>query len=179
MTRIDQNVDTEFEVAPTMHMDNSRDPVEARPGIDEKKPVIEKHITNIPQHDPAASLSSSSNDYDSTAKDQSHGAHKENLKDKIKKHLPGHHGSDGTVEPERHDVDLKKQDSGTSDFEVAGFMPMTSHDSSESASGASNRKPRLERHISSIPDDDLSGEEENGGMSSKLRRKISHIAQND
>jgi len=166
MTRSNQDVvDTDFEVAPTMHLANSRDPIDERPGVDDKKPVLEKHITNIPQHDHAADTSS-------------HGAHKENIKDKIKKHLPGHHSSEASNEPEKYTADLNKQDSGSSDFEVAGFMPMTTQSSSDSASRTSDRKPRLERHISSIPDDDLSGEEDNG-MSGKLRRTISHIAQDD
>lgn len=165
----------DFEVAQPMHITNSGDPTDERLGVKEKKPVIEKHITRIPQHEESGN--SSSNDPKSSS---STAAHKENLKDKLKKHLPGHHSSEEPQEQENRAVNFGREDSGSSEFEVAGFMPMTSHGSSDSTSGASKSKPRLERHISSIPDkdDDVDGEEEKG-MSGKLRRTISHIAQND
>lgn len=172
MSTTKQNVDTEFEVAPTMHVSDSRDPLEQRPAIDDKKPIIEKHITEIPQEDDTKGVHQSSNIHDPSQ----NGAHKENLKDKLKKHLPGHHGSEVSAEHDNKTVDLEKHDSGTSEFEVAGFMPMTTSDSPDSAS----KRPNLERHISSIPenDNDVDGEEEKG-MSGKLRRTISHIAQKD
>lgn len=158
---------TDFEVAEPMHMTNSGDPTDERPGVNEKKPIIEKHITKIPQSE------------GSSGGDGSAGTHKENLKEKVKKHLPGHHNSENTNDTQEDAVNFSRQDSGSSDFEVAGFMPMTTQ-GFESTSETSNKKPRLERQISSIPekDDDIDGKEEEG-MTGKLRRKISHIAQND
>lgn len=149
--------EADFEVAEPMRITNSGDPTDERPGVEEKKPVIEKHIANV--------------DEDGS------GGTKEHIKEKVKKHLPGHQSSGAASDTqEEAPINYSREDSGSLGAEVSGNMQGSLSPSSETPS----KMPRLERHISSIPekDDDADGEEEEG-MSGKLRRTISHIAQKD
>lgn len=167
--------DDDFEISQPMHITNSGDPTDERPGIADRQTVIEKHITEIP------------NDEDETS--SNYNTHGENPKAKIKKHLPGHHSTETTNEhhQKKSAIDssttVQQNSHQSSGLEIAGLMPMTMQNSSSStstfssASSSTKNKPRLERHISRIPDDDneLEGEGKEG-MGEKLRRKISNVA---
>lgn len=142
-------------------------------GGHEEKPTLERHISSIPQD----------GGHGSEAQDSGY-----TLPPQLKRHISaipthdydseGEHSMDDVFDPP---AKVEKHDSGLagSDFEVAGVLTITSNESGKSKSRSpTKKKPGLERHISSIPQDDDDG---NDSMlrSTRLVKTISGIPGHD
>jgi hypothetical protein len=145
-----ENEPEDFEVASPMAITHSGDPLSTRPSVNEKKPILDRHISRIPA-DGVEELEASDEQHADVA-DEKDGS-KPSIVERVKaKLLPNHHRSDGEDDVPPSTSFQHGISSSSSDVEVVGVMPSTNRGKSGSPESPL-RKPGLERHITAIPED--------------------------
>jgi hypothetical protein len=153
-----------FEVASPMTLTNSGDALGDRPSVQDKKPILERHISSVPSEGEGEYDESSLGDKDESVNEQEGNDRSEGLISKLKRKLPGkkkHAGETGT--DDQSDLSSAKPHqksspaarvTSTGDAEVVGVIPSTTRaNSGESFSSDRSRSKEVEKEIEKIPED--------------------------